>query len=61
MQFDFVLSGGGTTVIDLARGVLRSSVTTINMNGTIGMGNGTPPGLPPMRMRATVTNTMASE
>jgi len=61
MQFDFVLSGGGATVIDLARGVLRSSVTTINMNGTIGMGNGTPPGLPPMRMRATVTNTMASE
>ncbi len=59
MKFDFLVSGGGTTVMDLASGILRSSLITTNMNGTMNMGAAAPPGMPVMRMRATMTVTIA--
>jgi len=61
MKFDFIISGGGTTVMDLASGVLRSSLMTTNMNGTINMGSAAPAGTPPMRMRMTMTVTIARD
>ena len=58
-RFDFIVSGGGTTVMDLAKGVLRTSLVTTNVIGTIDMGQAAPAGVPPMRMSATVTVTIA--
>ena len=59
MRFDFIMSGGGTTVIDLAKGVVRNSLVTTNMNGTIDMGKAAPAGVPPMKMSMTMTVTIA--
>jgi len=59
LKFDFILSGGGTSVMDLTRGVLRTSITTTNMNGTLDLGTAAPAGTPPVRMRMTMTVTIA--
>ena len=59
IRFDFLLTGGGSTVMDLDKGVIRTSVTTSTINGTIEMAGATPGPVAPMRMRATTTVTIA--
>ena len=60
LKFDFIVSGGGTAVMDLTRGVLRTSSATTNLTGTIDLGTVAPAGTPPMRMRVSMTVTIAS-
>ena len=60
MRLDFLLKGSGTTVMDLAKGIPRSSISSTTIDGKLELGNGAPVAVPPMRMHATMTVTMAS-
>lgn len=60
MGLDFLLKGSGTTVMDLTKGVLRSGIASITIDGKLELGAGAPVAVPPMRLHATMTVTMAS-
>jgi len=62
MNIDLTLGGGGTTVIDLEKGVLRSGETRTKFSGklsTSGNGNAAP-ALPGISMQGTMTVSIAT-
>ena len=62
LTFDFTMEGGGTTVLDLDRGLPRSALATTTLNGKITPNTVAPAtSLPPMTMRATIRVTMTGK
>lgn len=63
LTLEFTMDGGGTTVVDLDKGLARSNESSITVHGRIGMPAGAAPaGVPPtLTMRGTITLTMTSK
>jgi hypothetical protein len=63
LTVEFTMDGGGTTVVDLDKGLARSNESSITVHGRIGMPAGAAPaGVPPtLTMRGTITLTMTSK
>lgn len=62
ITFDFTIGGEGTTVMDLDKGVPRSTVSTSTLEGKLGMPAGAAPGnAPGMLMRGTIKVTMTGK
>jgi len=60
MTMDLTLGGGGTTVIDLEKGVVRSGETRARFNGKLSSGANGAPVLTAISMQGTMTVTIAS-
>jgi hypothetical protein len=62
VTLDFQMGGEGSTVMDLDKGVVRSSLSTSTFDGRVGTpGGAAPAALPPMKMRGTMKVTMSSK
>ena len=60
MKMDLTLSGSGTRVMDLDRGVLRSATSTSLVRGRMNTGSAAPAQMPSMRFEATTKVTITS-
>jgi hypothetical protein len=62
MHFNFTMGGGGWTIVDLNKGIVRSAESSLTYDGTVGMPAGAAPGpTPAMSLRGTTKTTIASE
>jgi len=60
MTIDFTMSGGGSVLVNLVKGVLRSSESTATFGGKISMAPGAAPApMPPMTLQGTIKTTIA--
>jgi len=60
MSIDVTLGGGGTTMIDLEKGVVRSGETRATFSGKLISSGNAAPALPGISMQGTMTITIAS-
>ena len=59
MTIDFTMSGGGSMLVNVVKGVLRSSESNATFGGKISMAPGAAPApMPPMTLQGTIKTTI---
>ena len=62
MHLDFTMGGGGWTIVDLSKGIVHSSESTVTYDGALSMPAGAAPaGMPGMKLQGTMKTTVSGE